>query len=111
MFKTLFGYSSDELSGNNLTMLMPDKFKNGYLNELKKYKISGKHSLLGKTVQTTGLRKDETTFPFEMSLSAWESENTTYFSSIIRDITERKKAELEIEKSIIEKRKSLKRNS
>jgi PAS domain S-box-containing protein len=108
IFKTLFGYSADELSGNNLTMLMPDKFKNGYLNELKKYKASGKHSLLGKTVRTIGLRKDGTIFPFEMSLSAWESDNITYFSSIIRDITERKQAELEIKKSIIEKEHLLK---
>ncbi len=108
IFKKLFCYSADELSGKSLTILMPDKFKNGYLNELEKYEVSGKHNLLGKTVRTTGLRKDGTTFPFEMSLSAWESDNTRYFSSIIRDITERKKAELEIQKSIIEKENLLK---
>jgi PAS domain S-box-containing protein len=99
IFKKLFGYSADELSGKSLTILMPDKFRKGYLNKLENYEVSGKHSLLGKTVQTTGLRKDETTFPFEMSLSAWESDNTTYFSAIIRDITERKKAEEAIKKS------------
>ena len=48
-------------------------------------------------------------FPFEMSLSAWESDNTTYYSAIIRDITERKQAEIEIQKSLIEK-KICKRN-
>jgi PAS domain S-box-containing protein len=63
------------------------------------YQASGKHSLLGRIVQTIGLRKDGTTFPFEMSLSARESDNTTYFSAIIRDITERKKAEESIIKS------------
>jgi PAS domain S-box-containing protein len=102
-FKTIFGYSTEELAGKSLTMLMPAKFRNGYLNELKNYKISGKHKLLGKTVQTTGLKKDGTIFPFEMSLSAWKSNKTTYFSAIIRDITERKQAESEIQKSIIEK--------
>ena len=108
ILKTLFGYSTEELSGKSLTMLMPDKFRKGYLNELKNYKTSGKHNLLGKTVQTTGLRKDGTTFPFEMSLSAWKSNKTTYFSAIIRDITKRKQAEIEIKKSLIEKENLLK---
>lgn len=93
IIKTQFGYSTDELSGKNLTMLMPEKFRNSYLKELQEYKTSQKHRLLGKTVQTTGLKKDGTTFPFEMSLSVWKSDKTTYFSAIIRDITERKKAE------------------
>jgi PAS domain S-box-containing protein len=108
ILKTLYGYSTEELSGKSLTMLMPDKFRKGYLNELENYKTSGKHTLLGKTVQTTGLRKNGTTFPFEMSLSAWKSNKTTYFSSIIRDITKRKQAESEIKKSIIEKENLLK---
>ncbi|WP_048190322.1 PAS domain S-box protein [Methanobacterium sp. SMA-27] len=103
ILKQIFGYSTDELSGKSLTMLMPAKFRKGYLNELENYKSSGKHRLLGKTVQTTGLRKDGKIFPFEMSLSAWKSNKTTYFSAIIRDITERKQAESEIKKSIVEK--------
>ena len=108
VLKTLFGYSTDELTGNKLTMLMPNKFRKGYLNELENYKKSGKHTLLGKTVQTTGLRKNGTTFPFEMSLSAWKSNKTTYFSAIIRDITKRKQSESEIKKSLIEKENLLK---
>ena len=108
VLKTLFGYSNDELTGNNLTMLMPNKFREGYLKELENYMVIGKHRLLDKTVQTTGLRKNGTTFPFEMSLSAWKSNDTVYFTSIIRDITERKQAEIEIQKSLKEKENLLK---
>jgi PAS domain S-box-containing protein len=43
ILKTLFGYSTDELSGKSLTMLMPDKFRKGYLNELENYKKSMKY--------------------------------------------------------------------
>jgi PAS domain S-box-containing protein len=99
IIKTLFGYSTEELAGKNLTILMPEKFKDKYLNELKKYKTIGQHKLVGKTVQTEGLRKDGTTFPFEMSLATWKSDKTTYFTAIIRDMTERKKAELAVKKS------------
>ena len=99
IIKTLFGYSTEELAGKNLTILMPEKFKESYLNGLEEYKTSGKHKLVGKTVQTEGLRKDGTTFPFEMSLATWKSDQTTYFTAIIRDMTERKKAELAVKKS------------
>ena len=99
ILKNMFGFSTSELTGKNLTILMPDKFKKPYLKQLKEYKTTGKHKLLGKTVQTIGLKKDGTTFPFEMSLSTWKSEDTTYFSAIIRDISERRKSEEAVKKS------------
>lgn len=90
---TIFGYSKDEITGEPLTILMPERFKKKYLEELRKYKKSGKHRLVGKTVSTNGLKKDGTEFPFEMSLSAWGSGEKTYFTAIIRDITRQKIAE------------------
>src|SRR5690606_20880317 len=91
--KTIFGYSLGELTGKPLPILMPKINRENYLKELKKFNKSGEHRLIGKKVTTTGLKKDGTEFPFEMSLAAWKSGNKTYFTSIIRDITERKKAE------------------
>jgi len=99
----IFGYTKEELSRKPLTLLMPERFKKIYLNELQKFKKSGQHRLMGKTVTTTGLKKDKNEFPFEMSLSAWESEGKTYFTSIIRDLTERQKADEQIKKSLQEK--------
>ncbi|MCE5214542.1 MAG: PAS domain S-box protein, partial [Methanobacterium sp.] len=95
----IFGYSRDELIGENLTILMPDRLKNDYLEGLKIYKESGEHRRLGRTLKTKGLRKDGTEFPFEMSLSAWKSSGRIFFTSIIRDIIERKKAEQALKKS------------
>lgn len=89
----IFGYSTDEIVGENLTILMPDRLKNDYKEGLELYKESGEHRRLGRTLKTIGLRKNGTEFPFEMSLSAWKSGGRIYFTSIIRDITERKKAE------------------
>jgi len=99
---SMFGYKTEELHGKSLTMLMPERFHASYLDELERFRTRGEHGLLGKTIETTGLKKDGTEFPFEMSLSAWESGDKTYFSAIMRDITNRKKEE-EIRKKTEEK--------
>ncbi len=90
---TIFGYTKDEITGKPIAILMPERLKNKYFEELKRFKNSGEHRLVGKTVSTTGLKKDGTEFPFEMSLSAWKSGEITYFTAIIRDITKQKNAE------------------
>lgn len=90
---TIFGYSRGEIIGAELTILMPDRYKKEYINELERFKSLGRHTLLGKTLKTTGLKKDGTEFPFEMSLSAWKSGEKTFFTAIIRDITKNKQIE------------------
>ncbi|NYB52613.1 MAG: PAS domain S-box protein [Methanobacteriaceae archaeon] len=98
---TIFGYSPRELKGKPLTILMPHRFRSTYLKQLDKFKKCGEHRLIGKTVVTTGLKRDGTEFPFEMSLSSWKSGKKIFFTSIIRDLTEKKKAEEKIKKQII----------
>ncbi|OPY24263.1 MAG: sensory histidine kinase AtoS [Methanobacterium sp. PtaU1.Bin242] len=100
---TIFGYSHDEIIGSNLTVLMPSRFREEYIKGLETFKFSGEHRRVGKTLKTRGLRKDGTEFPFEMSLSAWKSGGYNFFTSIIRDITEREKADDQIKKSLKEK--------
>jgi PAS domain S-box-containing protein len=94
---TIFGYHCNELIGKNLTILMPDRFKDNYIKGIENFKISGDHGRIGKTLKTVGLKKDGTEFPFEMSLATWKSNKKTFFTSIIRDFTEREKAEKELE--------------
>ncbi|MCE5215299.1 MAG: PAS domain S-box protein [Methanobacterium sp.] len=86
----IFGYRKGEMTGKPLTILMPHRFRESYLNELQKFKESGEHRLIGRTASTTGLRKDGSEFPFEMSLASWKSGEKTFFTSIIRDITKQK---------------------
>jgi PAS domain S-box-containing protein len=91
--QNIFGYNKDELVGESVTMLMPERYQANFQNKLDKFKETGEHELAGKTFETTGLRKDGTEFPFEMSLSTWEASGEKFTSSIIRDITERTEAE------------------
>jgi len=99
----IFGYKKEEMKGKPLTILMPERFKKQYLDELQKFKKHGKHRLMGKIVTTTGLKKDKKEFSFEMSLTTWKSKGKPYFTSIIRDLTERQKADEQIKKSLQEK--------
>jgi len=88
----LFGYSASELVGKPVSILIPAEHKNGHVKGIKSFK-SGEMHRTGKTSRVVGLKKDGTEFSCEMSLSAWKSGEDTYFTSIIRDLTERQKAE------------------
>jgi PAS domain S-box-containing protein len=101
--KTIFDYSQNEIIGENLTVLMPERLKKDYIKGLETFKSSGEHIRVGKTLKTIGLRKDGTEFPFEMSLASWKSGDRNFFTSIIRDITEREKVDAQIVNSLKEK--------
>ncbi len=89
----IFDYNPEELESAKITLLMPERYKETFLDTLNKFRITGEHRLAGRTIETLGLKKGGNEFPFEMSLTKWEIEEEIYFTSIIRDISERKEAE------------------
>jgi len=89
----LFGYSADEILGMSLTRLMPQRYQAIYLRGLERFLVTGKIEALGKTMALFGLKKDATEFPIELSIAKWENRGETFFTSVIRDTTERKKTE------------------
>ena len=101
--KNIFGYNIDEIKGKHVTMLMPDRYKRKFIDKLDRFKSTGNHELDGKTFESIGLRKDGTEFPFEISIATWGPKDNKFTTSIIRDVTERKKTEKMLEKSLHEK--------
>jgi PAS domain S-box-containing protein len=91
--EAIFGYSAREVIGKPLTVLMPDRFKEGHQQGLKRYLQTGEAHVVGKTVELAGKRKDGAEFPVELSLSSWKTRNELFFTGILSDITERKQAE------------------
>ncbi|MBI4659409.1 MAG: PAS domain S-box protein [Verrucomicrobia bacterium] len=87
----IFGYSEQEVVGQPLTTLMPERFREDHLRGLERFRATRVPHVIGKTVELEGLRKDGTEFPLELSLSTWEVSEQMVFSGIIRDITERKR--------------------
>ncbi|HWP93072.1 MAG TPA: PAS domain S-box protein [Thermodesulfobacteriota bacterium] len=98
----IFGYSRSELIGKPLTLLMPDRFHDAHKHGLKRFLSTGEARVIGKTVELVGKRKDGTEFPVELSLASWKTDEGTFFSGILRDVTERKVAEEALQKAQVD---------
>jgi PAS domain S-box-containing protein len=89
----IFGHLSGEVLGKPLTLLMPERFREAHLRGLDRFLRTGDPRAVGKTVELAGIRKDGAEFPLELSLSSWKTPKATFFTAILKDITERKRAE------------------
>ena len=92
--KNIFGYSSSEMINKKLSTIIPSQHKTSHIAGLNRLKSREAEKLIGKTIEITGMNKNGTEFPIELSLSSWETNNKKYYTGIIRDITERKQADL-----------------
>lgn len=94
--EAIFGYTEKEVLGKPITHIMPQRYRDRHQKKLEYVSLVGKFDIIGKTVESYGLRKDGSEFPLEISAAMWKTEEGTFYSGIIRDITERKKAEEEL---------------
>ncbi len=88
----LFGYAATEVTGQPLTVLMPDRFREAHRGGLARYLATGEAHVVGKTVELAGRTKDGKEFPLELSLASWNQGSDVAFTGILRDITERLRA-------------------
>ena len=86
----LFGYTAEEVAGQPLTILMPARYREAHQHGVERMRSIGGSRVIGKTLELHGLKKDGTEFPLELSLGTWKMRERTFYSGIIRDITERK---------------------
>ena len=89
----LFGYSREELSGKNVDILVPDEVRSRHAQHRTNYVAHPLPRPMGIGLMLQGQRKDGTRFPVEISLSPFESEDGFGIGAIIRDVTDRVKAE------------------
>ena len=89
----LFAYSKPEVLGRTLSMLMPERFRAAHEAGLARLAAGGEPRMLGRPIELVGLKREGAEFPLELSLARWTTKEGTFFSGIIRDITERKRAE------------------
>ncbi|MGR3174525.1 MAG: PAS domain S-box protein [Candidatus Scalindua sp.] len=95
----IFGYSEDEIIGQPVTTIIPERYRERHEEGLRRFLRTGKAMIMDKAVDVHGITKEGIEVPIEMSLTAQKDGKNRYsFMAIIRDITERKKREAEIQK-------------
>jgi len=89
----LFGYSRAELLGNAVDLLVPERYRARHPEHRRAYFSGPRPRSMGSGLELSGLRKDGTEFPVEISLSPLDTEEGVLVSAAIRDISERMKIE------------------
>jgi PAS domain S-box-containing protein len=94
--QTIFGYAAEEVTGKNVKILMPEPYRGEHDNYIGNYLHTAVAKIIGIGREVTGRRKDGSTFPMELAISEFRLGDGRYFTGIVRDITERKRAEKEL---------------
>ena len=89
----IFGYDEDELVGQNVSVLMEPEEGRRHDGYVYRYLATGEPRILGSGRETVARRKDGTIFPIDISVSEAKVDHGRLFVGLIRDITERKRAE------------------
>ena len=94
----LFGYSDRELQGENMALLVPERFRKSQRQYYASYFSQRGGRVPEMTIELCGLHKDGREFPIEARTNPLAAEKGLVVTSVIRDITERKQVALQISK-------------
>jgi len=99
----MFGYERQELIGQAIEILVPESARGHHEADRSAYSAAPNTRPMGAGRQLSGRRKDGREFPVEISLSPLRTEKETLVISIVRDVTERRLFEEQIQTSLREK--------
>ena len=89
----IFGYSTEEMLGAELTMLMPEYLRHVHRAGLKNYVETGQKHISWESVELPGLHKTGKEISLELSFGEFRKDGVRFFTGIARDITRRKQDE------------------
>jgi PAS domain S-box-containing protein len=92
----LFGYRADEVFHENVKILMPQTYSLHHDDYVKNFLQTGERKIIGIGREVTGLRKDGSTFPMDLSVGEAKQDGESIFVGIIHDLTERKLTEQQL---------------
>jgi len=92
----MFGYTEDEILGENVSMLMPSPDRERHDGYLQRYMRTGERRVIGIGRVLTARHRDGTAFPIELSVGEARINDDRVFTGFIRDLTERQQTELRV---------------
>ncbi len=95
-FETLFGYARAEILGHEVEELIPKPYREHHPLYRKSFMQQPQARPMGSGLELSGIRKDGTSFPIEVSISPLQTPGGLLVSSAIRDVTARKQADAEL---------------
>jgi PAS domain S-box-containing protein len=93
----IFGYAPSDVAGKNVSILMPDRDAAVHDNFIAAYLRTGKAKIIGFGREVDHRRKDGSVFAADLAVAEWRVDGKRYFTGTIRDITERKRYEKELQ--------------
>jgi len=92
----IFGFSAQEVLGENVSLLMPEPYKSEHDGYLHNYLETGNARIIGIGREATAKRKNGSVFPIDLSVGEIPTNDQPKFVGIVRDTTERKQSEEEV---------------
>lgn len=92
----MFGCTREELLGHGIEMLIPERLRKGHAGRRAEYTSSPRVRPMGSGLELYARRKDGSEFPVDITLGPLKIDSEIVVVSVVRDITERKRAEEEI---------------
>ncbi len=89
----MFGYAADDIVGQNVSTLMPAPYAQEHRDYVRAYLETGDAKVIGIGREVVGQRSDGSTFPMDLAVSELYDRTQHVFTGIVRDITDRKRAE------------------
>lgn len=95
----MFGYARTEVLGRPMAdLIIPASLREAYQRGFRAYLETGEGRILGRRIETAAMRRDGSEFPIELAISRIAFDGDPHFTACLRDITERKHVELEVQK-------------
>ena len=95
----LFGYEREQMLGQSVEMLIPDRFRDSHANHRRAFTAESRIRPMGAGIQLYAARKDGTEFPVDISLSPLKTEEGMLVLTAIRDVSARVAMEAQLEAS------------
>ncbi|XOZ34147.1 MHYT domain-containing protein [Halomonadaceae bacterium KBTZ08] len=92
----IFGYSAEEVVGNNISMLMPSPHREAHDSYLQRYLRTGEHRIIGTAREVWALHREGHTFPVRLAIGESRLGGVSTFVGFVADITERHRMENEL---------------